>query len=109
MLPEVRERQLQVIARRCGLKIVLDRYSTVATGQRSYFLRPIWDARRAVRLLPGGEHELVTITVGRRQAASLLTLDGVEHVLKSWNEPEPFAPARLPWQAGVVAERFPRH
>jgi hypothetical protein len=86
----MRESQLQATARRCGLKIVLHRYSAAAPGQKRYFLRPIWDAKRAVRLLSGGEHELVALTVGRRRAASLLTLDGVEHVL---------APARLPWQA----------
>jgi hypothetical protein len=108
MPAEARERELQVIARYCGLKIVLDRYSAVATGQKYYFLRPIWDARCAVRVLPDGRYDLPRISQGRRQAASLLTLDGIEQVLSRWSEPRPFAPACLPWQAGVVAEKYSR-
>ena len=74
-----------------------------ATGNQRYFLRPIWDARHAVRALPDGGCELVTISAGRRKAASLMPLDDVERLLSHWSEPKPFAPARLPWQAGVVA------
>ena len=31
-----------------------------------------------------------------------MPLDDVELLLSCWREPTPFAPARLPWQAGVV-------
>ena len=97
------EHRLQTIAQRFGLKIVLDRYSAAATGQKEYFLRPIWDARRAVRVLPSGSYELVYIAEGRRRAASLLPLDDLEQLLIRWSELNPCAPARLPWQAGVAA------
>ena len=98
-----KEHRLQTIAQRFGLKIVLDRYSASATGRKEYFLRPIWDARRAVRVLPSGSYELVYIADGRRRAASLLPFDDLEQLLIRWNEPKPCAPARLPWQAGVAA------
>ena len=103
MSAKTREHRLQSTARRCGLKLVLDRYSVKATGRDRYFLRPIWDARRAVRALPGGGCELVRISDGRRGAASLMPLDDVEKVLSRWSEPMANAPARLPWRAGVVA------
>jgi hypothetical protein len=98
-----KKHRLQTIAQRFGLKIVLDRYSAAATGQKEYFLRPIRDARRAVRVLPCGSYELVYIAEGRRRAASLLPLDDLEQLLIRWTEPKPCAPARLPWQAGVAA------
>jgi len=98
-----REDRLQTTARRCGLKLVLDRYGACATGRDRYFLRPIWDARRAVRALPGGGCELVRITDGRRKAASLLLISDVENVLARWSDTRPCAPARLLWQAGVEA------
>src|SRR6478736_6035176 len=43
MPPATKECELQAAARRCGLKLVLDRYSAAATGYDRYFLRPIWD------------------------------------------------------------------
>ena len=91
-----KEHRLQTVAHRFGLKIVLDRYSASATGRKEYFLRPIWDARRAVRILPSGSYELVYIHVGRRRVASLLPLDDLEQLLTRWSEPKPCAPARLP-------------
>jgi hypothetical protein len=103
MAAKTREDRLQSVARRCGLKLVLDRYSARETGDQRYFLRPIWDARQAVLALPGGGCELVKIYSGRRRAASLMPLDDVERLLGQWSEPKPFAPARLPWQVGVVA------
>ena len=108
MAEKTQEHRLQAAARRLGLKMVLDRYRARATGQDRYFLRPIWDARRAVRALPGGGCELVTISSGRRKAASLMPLDEVEQLLIHWSEPRPLAPARLPWQAGVVASSSDR-
>ena len=100
------EHRLQTVAQRFGLKIVLDRYSASATGRKEYFLRPIWDARRAVRVLPSGSYELVYITEGRRRAASLLPLDDLEQLLIRWSELKSCAPARLPWQVGVVAQNM---
>jgi hypothetical protein len=102
MAAKTREDRLQSAARRRGLKLVLDRYSAKATGHDRYFLRPIWDARHAVRALPDGCCKLVNISGGRRQAASLMLLDEIEQILDGWSEAKPFAPARLPWQAGVV-------
>ena len=103
MPAKTRQDHLQSVARSRGLKLVLDRYSARATGQDRYFLRPIWDARHAVRTLSSGHCKLVNISGGRRQAASLMQLDEIEQLLDRWSEPKPFAPARLPWQAGVVA------
>ena len=102
MSTKTREQRLQSAARRRGLKLVLDRYSAKAIGRDRYFLRPIWDARHAVRALPGGRCKLVNISGGRRQAASLMLLDEIERILDGWSEAKPFAPARLAWQAGVV-------
>jgi hypothetical protein len=31
-----------------------------------------------------------------------MLLDEIEQILDGWSEAKPFAPARLPWQAGVV-------
>jgi hypothetical protein len=102
MTPGQKERRLQADAQRFGLKMVLDRYSAAATGRKCYFLRPIWDAGRAVRVLPGGAYELVkTWSNGRRRSASLLTIDEVARLLSRWNEPMACAPARFPWQAGA--------
>ena len=85
-----RELRLQVSAQRAGLKIVLDRYSWAATGKKQYLLRPIWDARRALRVLPDGGTELVTIPAGgRRLEASRLPLDAIERVVHSWTIPKP--------------------
>ena len=40
---------------------------------------------------------------GAQDRRQLMSLDEIEIVLKGWREPMPNAPARLPWQAGVVA------
>ena len=101
---KTREHRLQSAARRCGLKVVLDRYSARETGCNRYFLRPIWDAKQAVRVLPSGGCKLVKICASRRRQATLMLLDDLEKLLSRWSEPKPFAPARLPWQAGVVAQ-----
>jgi hypothetical protein len=98
------EHRLQTVAQRYGLKIVLDRYSASATGRKEYFLRPIWNARRGVRVLPSGSYELVYIAKGRRRAASLLPLDDLEQLLHRLSKLKSCAPARLPWEAGVVAQ-----
>ena len=57
MPAKARQDHLQSVARSRGLKLVLDRYSARATGQDRYFLRPIWDARRAVRALLRTRHD----------------------------------------------------
>jgi hypothetical protein len=104
MSAKTQEELAQAAARRRGLKLVWDRHSSKAIGRNQHILRPIWDASRAVRVLPDGSFTLVVITVGRRNAASMLSLDAAERLLSLWNERKPFAPARLPWQAGVVAQ-----
>ena len=96
------EERLQLAARRRGLKMVLDRYAAAATGQQRYFLRPIWDATQAVRVLPNGNCELAKFPRGRRAAANLLLLDEVAEVLTRWTERKSCAPARLPWQMWVA-------
>jgi hypothetical protein len=88
MLPEVREHQLQVIARRCGLKIVVDRCSTNATGQRSLFSPADLghSARRSAAIWrrPRARDNHRGASASRNPAHARC----VEHVLKDWNEPE---------------------
>jgi hypothetical protein len=104
MAERTQEHRLQAAARRLGLKMVMDRYSVCATGRNRYFLRPIWDARRAVRALPGGGRKLVRITEGRRDAASLLLIEEVEDLLTRWSDTRPFTHAGLVWHTGVATE-----
>ena len=49
---------------------------------------------------------LVPIHCSRRRKATTLTLGGIEGLLSRWTEPKACAPARLPWQAGVVAQNI---
>jgi hypothetical protein len=102
----LQERELQTAARRFGLKVVLDRFSSREAGTDRYILRPIWDARRAVRVMLDGGCELVPIHCSRRRKATTLTLVGIEALLSRWTEPKACAPARLPWQTGVVAQNI---
>lgn len=99
MREQTHEQRLQAAARLLGLKLVLDRYRAASTGRDRYFLRPIWDARRAVQVRPAGGYKLVRITEkGRRTAASLLPLDEIESILANWDEPRTNPPAQLPWR-----------
>jgi hypothetical protein len=73
------ERQVQAAARRIGLKLIrlkaiVDRYHADETGRKRYYLRPIWDARHVVRVLPSGGYELATSTRGRRDVATGMPL-----------------------------------
>ena len=103
----MREHDLQTAARRCGLKIVLWRRGVAAPDGARFLLRPIWDARRAVRVGPDGGHELVRVSGPNKHAATLFTADALPNMLANWSCPRPFAPAQLPWQAGVVEKWFP--
>jgi hypothetical protein len=85
----LRERQVQAAARRIGLKLIrlksiVDRYHADETGRKRYYLRPIWDARHVVRVLPSGGYELATSTRGRRDVATALALDDMELLLSRW-------------------------
>jgi hypothetical protein len=85
----LRERQVQAAARRIGLKLIrlkaiVDRYHADETGRKRYYLRPIWDARHVVRVLPSGGYELATSTRGRRGVATALALDDMELLLSRW-------------------------
>ena len=98
MTTKTREQRLQTVARRRGLKLIRDRYST-RTGKKQYFLRPTWDARQTVFSVPDNGCALVKLSEGRRIAASLMSLDEIEGVLNGWRESMSNVPARLPWQA----------
>jgi hypothetical protein len=90
MPPNLRERQVQAAARRIGLKLiglkpVLDRRDL--TGRkRYYYLRPIWDARHVVRVLPNGGYEMARSMRGRRHVATPLSLDDIELLIGGWSE-----------------------
>jgi hypothetical protein len=90
MPPNLRERQVQAAARRIGLKLiglkpVLDRRDL--TGRkRYYYLRPIWDARHVVRVLPNGGYEMAMSARGRRHVAAPLSLDDIELLIGGWSE-----------------------
>ena len=88
MPPNLRERRAQAAARRVGLKLILDCYDLPQTekGRERYYLRPIWDARRVVRVLPDGGYELAYIAGRRRYVARPLLLDEVELLLSRWSE-----------------------
>ena len=77
---------MQAAACRNGLKLVVDRYGTAPKRRERYYLRPIWDARHVVRVLPNG-YELAMITGRKRYVASPLRLDDVELLLTRWFEP----------------------
>jgi hypothetical protein len=77
----VTPQKLQAAARRRGLKLTLDRYHTREAGSDQYILRPIWDARRAVRLLPDGSCELIRIWDRENRTTAMLPLDMVTQLL----------------------------
>ena len=87
----LRERQVQAAARRIGLKLIglkpiVDRRDL--TGRkRYYYLRPIWDARHVVRLLPNGGYEMAMSTRGRKHVTTPLSLDDIELLIGGWSEP----------------------
>jgi hypothetical protein len=83
----LQECQVQAAARRIGLKLIVDRYDVPQLGRERYYLRPIWDARRVVRVLSHGGYELVEIAGRRRYVARPLLLDDVELLLSRWREP----------------------
>ena len=56
-----------------------------------------------MRAVPGGGCVLVKLSEGRRITASLMSLDEIEDLLNGWRNSMVSAPARLPWQAGLVA------
>jgi hypothetical protein len=88
----LRERQVQAAARRIGLKLIglkpiVDRSNADQTGRKGYYLRPIWDTRHVVRVLPSGGYELATSTRGRRHVATPLSLDDIELLIGGGSEP----------------------
>jgi len=88
----LRERQVQAAAHRIGLKLIglkpiVDRSNADQTGRKRYYLRPIWDARHVVRMLPSGGYEMAKSTRGRRHVATPLSLDDIEHLIGGWSDP----------------------
>ena len=64
-----RERQVQAAARRIGLKLIglkpiVDGYNADHADRKRYYLRPIWDARHVVRVLPSGGYEMARRLMG---------------------------------------------
>ena len=83
----LRERQVQAAARRIGLKLIVDRYRADQRGRERYYLRPIGDARRVVRVLPSGGYEMAMSRRGRRRVATSLSLDDIELLIGGWSGP----------------------
>jgi hypothetical protein len=81
---DLRERQVQIAARAIGLKLIVDRFEGPHTGRERYYLRPIWDARRVVRVLPDGGYELATVAGRRRYVVRPLPLEDIELLLVRW-------------------------
>jgi hypothetical protein len=78
----LRERQVHAAARRIGLKLIglkpiVDGYNADQGGRKRYYLRPIGDARRVVRVPPSG-YEMAMSRRGRRHVATPLSLDDIE-------------------------------
>ena len=80
----LRERQVQMAARAMGLKVIVDRYESPQMGGERYYLRPLWDARRVLRVLPDGDYELATVAGRRRYVVSPLPLEDIELLLNRW-------------------------
>ena len=80
----LRERQVQMAARAMGLKVIVDRYESPQMGGERYYLRPLWDARRVLRVLPDGDYELATVAGRRRYVVSPLPLKDIELLLNRW-------------------------
>ena len=89
-IPDPEERRMQELARQCGLKLIRDRQSHIARTDRRYFLRPLWNARRAVQTRPDGSCELVKIYAGRTPV--LGSLQDIEQLLVRWGESAPEHP-----------------
>ena len=93
-----KEQRLQMAALRLGLRVVLDRYPTPATGTTKYLLRSHWNARRAVRVRPDASYELAMFPNGQYNTATRFSLLDLETFLARWSGPIICAPALLPWQ-----------
>ena len=74
----LRERQVHAAARRIGLKLIVDLCKADQAGRERYYLRPIEDARRVVRMLLSACYEMATSRCGRRCVATPLSLDDIE-------------------------------
>jgi hypothetical protein len=89
---DLRERQVQAAARRIGLKLIglkpiVDGYNADQGGRKRYYVRPIWDARHVVRVLPSGGYEMAMSRRGRRHVATPLSLDDIELLIGGWSTP----------------------
>jgi hypothetical protein len=85
----LRERQVQAAARRIGLKLIGLKPIVDAdqADRKRYYLRPIWDARHVVRVLPNGGYEMAMSTRGRKHVTTPLSLDDIELLIGGWSEP----------------------
>ena len=62
----LRERQVHAAARRIGLKLIIDCCKADQMGRERDYLRPIWDARYVVRVLPSGGYEMAMSRRGKK-------------------------------------------
>jgi hypothetical protein len=47
-------------------------------GSKRYYVRPVWDARHVLRVLPSGGYEMAMSRRGRRRVATPISLDDIE-------------------------------
>jgi hypothetical protein len=75
----ITENRLQLAAQRVGLRVIVDRYARMMTGEKRYLLRPSLDARYVVQVRPDGDYELAQFSAyARWRTGSRLTLDELE-------------------------------
>src|SRR5689334_12143981 len=99
----IAEKRLQMAAQRMGLRVIADRHAGRATGK--YLLRPDWDARRVLQILPDGRYCLTPFwELGRRDIGSRMSFDEVERFLTSYKT-TPASPRKSNNVLGWPSER----
>jgi len=75
MTEKTQEDQVRGAAARSGLKLIIvgHRYSLASTDEKTYCLRPLWDARQVVSTLSDGRFGLVR-TTGKGQRRQMVAI-----------------------------------